>query len=60
MGKALRSAGAQCSFNRQLRWAFKLRGGHHQRIFAVIVVVPNPSTDLNETERPIEALGVNI
>jgi hypothetical protein len=60
MGKALRSASAQCRFNLQLRWAFKLRRGHHQRIFAVIVVVPNPSTDFSETERPIEALGVNI
>jgi hypothetical protein len=50
MGKALRSAGAQCSFNFQLRWAFKFRGGHHQRIFAVIVVVPNPSTDFSEPE----------
>jgi hypothetical protein len=60
MGKALRSAGAQCSFNFQLRWAFKFRGGHHQRIFAVIVVVPNPSTDFSEPEGPIEALGLNI
>ena len=60
MGNTLHNAGAQCRFNRQLLRAFELRGGHDQRIFVVIVVVPNTTANFSEAEREIEPLGVNI
>ena len=58
MGHPLHHAVAQRSFNPQLGGALKLRSGHHQRIFPVIVVIPNTTPNLREAERLIEPLSV--
>ena len=56
----LLNASAQCRFNRQLRRTLELSGCHHQRIFAIIVVVANASAHFSKAECSIESLSVTI